>query len=229
MNGKAGIFFSIVFGAISFSLGLYFIKTFVFLSIIFFIGTVIAIILGFKEYKINDDIKNFDLNLVPEEIQIKKSKSFVFTNILNYSIFIVVCVFIVIIAFAKEVENIYMFLLIPMSLGIVMSYKVFSEFKNMKTVIITLNSVGIRIENKALMQWEDISYEKIASKYLRHPESKHDRQHEINYLLFYYKNQREQILIDHLEIDDYQLSQYLKIFRNRYENKSVDLQKFNSN
>lgn len=226
MNGKAGIFFSIVFGAISFSLGLYFIKTFAFLSIIFFIGTVIAIILGFKEFKINEDIKNFDLNLVPEEIQIKKSRSLILTNILNYSIFIVVCIFIIIIASTREIENIYLFLLIPMGFGAVMTYKIFSDFKSMKTVIITLNSEGIRIKNKALMQWEDISYEKIASKYLRHPESKHDRQHEINYLLFYYKNQKKQILIDHLEIDDYQLSQYLKVFRNRYENKTINLHKF---
>lgn len=94
----------------------------------------------------------------------------------------------------------------------------------MNSTIITINSKGIQMVKKPFMNWYDIENERIISRFYTIKESKHDNNSEVNYLLFYYKNERIEIAIDELDITDYQLNQYLKIFRTRFNDEKIKSQ-----
>ncbi|UFH32154.1 hypothetical protein LNP04_00185 [Chryseobacterium sp. C-71] len=74
------------------------------------------------------------------------------------------------------------------------------------------------------MNWYDIENERIISRFYTFKKSKHDNSSEVNYLLFYHKNERIEIAIDELDITDSQLNQYLKIFRTRFNDEKSRLQ-----
>lgn len=56
MKNNLGIFFHIFFGVMTLSFGVYFFKSILFLSLIFFVATIVNILLLYREYDIQNHV-----------------------------------------------------------------------------------------------------------------------------------------------------------------------------
>jgi hypothetical protein len=216
MKNNFGLYFHILFGVITFVLGLYFLKNLIFLSLLFFIATIVNILLLFKEYQILvSPKKNMKLLEIQEELQIKKSKSISFVTSLSYLVFIIICIFFLSLLLKDQPENLIM---IAISIGALLFSitMLFLEIRKMNSVIIRINKKGIQTYQKPLMNWNDIENEKIIFRTFRAKESKHDFSGEINYLHFYFKNEKIEIEINDLDISESELNHYLKMYRESF-------------
>ncbi|MCI3936628.1 hypothetical protein MQX03_05425 [Chryseobacterium aahli] len=138
------------------------------------------------------------------EIHIKTSKSINAIIILTYSIFIIMSTFFLYLVLKKGIDIFFSLVAImPISVMIFSVIMIYKEIKKMNSTIITINRKGIQIVKKPFMNWYDIENEKIISRFYTVKESKHDNSSKVNYLLFYYKNERIEIAIDELDITDY--------------------------
>lgn len=213
--------FHLLFGCISFSLAIHCLREILFLSVLFFIAALVSVILAYKEYRIQkNQLRKLDTLLVEDELQIRKSKSILFVNILSYFIFIIVSVFFLIVIIQNKIENLIFIGIMPLFIIVFVTVKVLIELKNMNAVSIFINSQGIKIQNGEMMNWGDIQQEKITSKVFRSKESKDNYAAEVEYLFFYFKNEKLEVALNELDITTQDLNDYLKKFRERFENEN---------
>lgn len=221
---KAGIYFHVVIAIITSIIGISFLKSIAFLSVIFFLATATSIILAYKEYKIQP-LSTEEINSYENEIKIKTSKSISVIIIFTHSVIVTISAFFLSLVLKKETDFFFSIVTImPIAVMIGFIFMIYKEIKKMNSNIIVISRKGIQILKKPFMNWCDIENEKIISRFYTVKESKHDNRSEINYLLFYYKNERMEIPIDELNITDSQLNQYLKIFRAGFNNEKLRLQ-----
>ncbi|MFL9832878.1 hypothetical protein [Chryseobacterium terrae] len=216
---KFGIIFYTILGILAFTIGVYLLQYNFIISIIFFIGAFINGIFIHKEYSIhkNDKIE-YQENTVPDEIVIKYSRSGRIIAISTYSIFVMVGILFLLSIIIKP--NFASILVLILLIGFTGYFivKIVLEIKKMSKIIISINRKGIQIKDNPRYLWNDIQLEKITSKHLVSRESKHDYKPEINYLYFFHNNEKVEIKIDDLDINNYQLAQILKIFRSIHNN-----------
>ncbi|MDH6253270.1 hypothetical protein M2347_002997 [Chryseobacterium sp. H1D6B] len=219
---KFGIFFYAVLGIIALSIGIYLLQYNIFLSIIFFIGAFINGVFIHKEYNIhkNNNI-GYDENTLPDEILVKYSRSGRIIAISIYSIFVILGIFFLSCIIIKfNFMTMFILALLAAFTGYFI-IKIILESKKISKVMVSINGKGIQIKDNSRYLWSEIQLEKIIVKRLVSRESKHDYQPEVNYLYFFYNNEKIEITIDDFDITDYQLAQILKIFRVRYNNSSL--------
>ncbi|MCU7613397.1 hypothetical protein N0B16_03010 [Chryseobacterium sp. GMJ5] len=215
---------NLLFGSISFYVGIYFLKEVLLLSILFFIAALVSLTLAYKEYCIHkNQLRKIDTLPVAEEVQIRKSKLILLVKISSYFIFIIVSVFFLIVIIQNKIENLIVIGMMPLFIIVFVTVKVLIELKNMNAVSIFINSQGIKIQNGEMMNWGDIQQEKITSKVFRSKESKYDYAAEVEYLFFYFKNEKMEIALNELDLTTQDLNDYLKKFRERFDNEKLNL------
>lgn len=214
---KFGIIFYSFLGIIALLIGVYLLNRLSILSIIFFIGAFVNGVFIYKEYNIHKNNKTiYDENTLPQEIIIKYSTSSKIIAISTYSIFIIVGFLFLSSIIIKFNFASILILTIISGFTIFFIIKVILAIKIIPKVMISINDKGIQLKDQPRFLWSEIQLEKIISKHLKNPDSKHDYKAEINYLYFFHNNEKIEIKIDDFDITDYQLAQALKIYRLRY-------------
>ncbi|MCU7616113.1 hypothetical protein NZ698_02785 [Chryseobacterium sp. PBS4-4] len=224
MKNSFGVFFDILFGVITFSLGLYFLKNIFFISLIFFVATIVNILL-YREYYIQKHIiVNLSSEIIEkEEVQIKNSKSISLTNCASNLVFIIISIFSLTLPSQIDTESLIVFAIIPIAAIVFSLIMIFLEIKKMNSIAINISGKGVQMSKKSLMNWNDIENEKIISRTFSSKESRHDFKSIVNYLQFYYKSEKIEIQIDNLDVTESELRSYLTIYRERFakENKQI--------
>jgi len=83
-----------------------------------------------------------------------------------------------------------------------------------KKVYLLINNKGIALDGGSLMHWNEIRNEKIITRKEIPDDSKYETQ--VKYISLFHKSKRMELKIDELDIPDYALEQYLKIYRDRF-------------
>ncbi|GAB0157308.1 hypothetical protein CHRYSEOSP005_25810 [Chryseobacterium sp. Alg-005] len=222
MKVKFGIVFYMISEVITLYLGIYFLKISILFSIIFFVAAIAILLFMYKQYLSH---KTMDIpineNTVPEEIQIKYSVSLKMINISFYLILIIIGVFMLtLLYYKKKFDNIFgtISALALLAFPFIMVIK---DIKKTSSVVISINNEGIQLNKNPRIKWSEIQHEKIITKHVKDSISHHQYSSEVNYLYFYHKNEKIEVEIDDLNVTDYNLSQYLIIYRDRFneENK----------
>ncbi|WP_148043510.1 hypothetical protein [Chryseobacterium sp. G0240] len=219
---KFGIIFYAILGILALFIGIYLLQYFILLSIIFFIGAFINVVFIHKEYSLhkNDKIE-YDENSISDEVIVKYSRSGRIIAIATYSIFVILGLFFLSGLKLKFNGTVIVVLFILLGFIGYFIFKIISQVRKISEIMISINGKGIQIKNNARYLWNEIQLEKIIVKRLVSRESKHDYKPEINYLYFFHNDEKIEINIDDFDITDYQLSQVLKIFRDRFNNSGV--------
>lgn len=219
MKLKFGIVFYMILEIITLFTGFYFFKISALFSIIFFVAAIAIIIFICKEYLSHKTLEiPINEHTVPEETQIKYSVAWKIINILIYFILIIIGIFMLsLLYYKKNFDNIFgtIFALAFITFSCIMVIK---DIRKISDVIISISNEGIRLNKNPRIKWSEIEQEKIITKYFKNIDSRHQYRQEVNYLYFYHNNEKIEIGIDNLNITNYNLSQYLKIYRQRYNN-----------
>ncbi len=220
---KFGIIFYAILGILAFLLGVYLLQYSILISFIFFITTFINGVFIYKEYSVHKNEKiEYNENTLPEEVIIKYSRSGRIIVIAMYSIFVILGLFFLVgIRFKLNGATIFTLIIFSGFTGYFI-FKIITEIKKISQIILSINGKGIQIKNNKRYLWNDIQLEKIIVKrrVSREP-SRHDYTPENNYLYFFHNNEKIEINIDEFDINDYQLSRILKIFRSQYNNSAL--------
>lgn len=181
-----GIVFLATFTVISLVIGLYFLKSSLLFSTVFFIAAIINSILFYKEYCNRQDTTGY----IPEEITIKYPISSSIVTILTYSIFPAVAIFGLFISrehFNLTNSTVVLIIALFVSIFILVSYL---EIKKKSEVFIILSNKGIQLGHNSVMKWNEIQQEKIISRHVKGHDHRRDDIANINYLYFFYNNQK---------------------------------------
>lgn len=224
MKIKFVIVFYMIFEVITLYLGMYFLKISTLFSIIFFVAAIAILLLMYKEYLSYTTMQvSINENIVPEEIQIKYSVSLKMINISIYLILIIIGVFMLtLLYYKKKLDNIIgvIYALVFIFFPFIMVIK---DIKKTSGVAISINNKGIQLNKNPRIKWSEIQHEKVITKHFKDSISHHQYISEVNYLYFYHNNEKIEVVIDDLNVTDDNLSQYLKIYRDRF-NKENEFQ-----
>lgn len=220
MKQKFGTIFFSILTIISLTVGLFFLRQEFIFSVIFFIGSLICGISAIQEYLYHKN-RNIliDKTKVPDETHIKYSKSNNLTSILGYTVLIILGFYLLnIIGFdyKKFSRRDYFMLIVS---GVLIFGYVWKTIKRViqilsKKVYLLINNKGIALDGGSLMYWNEIRNEKIITRKEISDDSKYET--EVKYISLFHKSKRMELKIDELDIPDYALEQYLKIYRDRF-------------
>lgn len=163
----------------------------------------------------------YNEHTLPDEVIIKYSLPGRIIAIATYSIFLILGIFFICCIRPKLNFITVLILLVLTAFIVYFIIKIISEIKKISAIMISIDGKGIQVNEHARYLWNDIQLEKITVKRLMSRESKHDYRPEMNYLYFFHKDEKIEISIDDFDINDYQLSQVLKIFRSRYNHSGL--------
>ncbi|WP_312396198.1 hypothetical protein [Chryseobacterium sp.] len=221
---KFGIIFCTIVGLCALFAGIYYFKLLFPVSLIFIIVALINAVFAYKEYNIQKSEKIiYDEITTPKEVLIKYSPSSIIIAISIYFIFIILGVFILYLTIINYDSSIIFIgtIAIVSGLLIFILIKIIIQTKDLSKIIISINEKGIQVKNSPRYLWNEISVEKITTKYIRNPDSKHQNNVYSNYLYFFHGSTKIELNIDDFDITDFQLAQVLKIFRNRYNSNTL--------
>lgn len=220
MKQKLGTLFFLIFAIIALAIGFFFVRQKIFFSVIFFVSSIICGICSFQEYIYHKN-KNIpiDNTKLSDEIYIKCSRSDYLISILGYSIFIILGFYLLSLNgfdYKKFNRRDYFILLISGVLILGYTWKIIKKINQIlsQKVFFLISSKGIALNGNPLMDWNEIRNEKIFTRKEIPNYSKYET--EVKYLSLFYQSKRIELKIDKLDIPDYTLEQYLKIYRKRF-------------
>ncbi|MBB4805183.1 hypothetical protein HNP38_000455 [Chryseobacterium defluvii] len=220
MKLSSGTLFFVIISLLSLGIAVYFFisKGDLLFSSIFFIGFILCLFFSYQEYVYT---KNKDIPVnekeVPAETNIKYSLSESITNILLYIILIVFGIFLCsLIGFKYEQYDRSDYLSIAVGLFLIIGSitKVIKIIRKISLPsVLAISNQGITLNSTQKMMWNDIKDEKIITR-MEYSDSKYKS--EVKYLTLYHKSKKVELKLEVLNIADYTLEQYLKIYRNRF-------------
>ncbi|MDV7695382.1 hypothetical protein N6B72_00480 [Chryseobacterium soli] len=224
MKFQFGIIFYSILEIITLLSGVYFFKLAPIFSVIFFIAFITIATLLYKEYtdsKRKPEVMNE--KEIPKEINLKKPLTYSITTIFSYLIFIIVSVFFLILYIDKTPKQEIFIMIMPIAVILLFIILIIMKIRKASDVIISINAVGIQLYKQPRMSWDIIENQRLRKRYVSHPESRFNERGEINYLQFFYKGEKFEVIINELEISPDLLEHYLNIFKNLYQkNNSMD-------
>lgn len=220
MKQKFGTIFFSVSAGIALVIGLLFIKQETLLSVIFFISSIICGVSAYQEYLYHKNKKTpVDKSKLPSEIFIEISKLDSCISVLGNFIFIILGFYFVSLMGSDYTEfnrQDYFILLFAGALIFGYAWKIIKKIIQMSSQKATLfiSNKGIALQGNSLMNWNEIRNEKVITRKENSDDSKYET--EMKYLSLFHKSKRIELKIDDLNIADYTLEQYLKIYRERF-------------
>lgn len=149
-------------------------------------------------------------------VMIRNSKSIYFVYLLLYIVLILISSFFVYLVVWESSDDKILFSVIPILIIIYLLYNIFWKLLKINSVVIHIDEMGIKLQNKPLMLWKDIEYPRVISRNFSFKNSKHQHTTETNYLLLYFENKRVEISIEDLDITPAELNHYLKLFSDQF-------------
>ncbi|KFF14808.1 hypothetical protein IW15_05075 [Chryseobacterium soli] len=224
MKFQFGIIFYSILEIITLLSGVYFFKLAPIFSVIFFIAFITIATLLYKEYtdsKRKPEVMNE--KEIPKEINLKKPLTYSITTIFSYLIFIIVSVFFLILYIDKTPKQEIFIMIMPIAVILLFIILIIMKIRKASDVIISINAVGIQLYKKPRMSWDIIENQRLRRRYVSHRESRFNERGEINYLQFFCKGEKFEVIISELEISPDLLEHYLNIYKNLYQkNNSMD-------
>lgn len=229
MKQKFGTLFFSVSAIIALVIGLFCIKKEFYFSLMFLILFLICGISAYGEYLYHKSKKTLiEKTKLPNEISASASKADNIISILNYSIFIVLGFYFLDLVgsdYKKFSRQDYFILLIAGILILGYTWKAIKQIIKLlsKKIYIRINNNGVTLHDSPLMSWNNIRNEKVITRKEISDYSKYET--EMKYLSLFYKSKRIELKIDELDVPDYLLEQYLKIYRecfNQTNNMHID-------
>lgn len=210
-----------ILGIAATTIGFYLLQKGPLFAILFFIGAIICGIMVFNQYSY---LKNknalVDAKSLPSETIIKYSTSETIITLLGYSIFIIIGIFLLSMVpgfdFTKYKKTDFSLLVLASFFIISYGYKTFKLFKKLSSSdVLNISNNVIILDSIVKMDWNDIQNEKIIVKKEYSSNSKYKV--DTKYLSLFHQNKKIEKKIEGLDVADYTLEQYLKIYRNRYQ------------
>ncbi|RKS97867.1 hypothetical protein [Chryseobacterium defluvii] len=225
MKQKFGTIFFSVSAIIALAIGLFFVKQELLFSVIFFISSFICGVSAYQEHLYHKNKKTLvEKTKIPNEISVGFSKLDNCISILGCSIFIILGFYFLNLTgfeYKKFSRQDYFILLIAGALIVGYAWKIIK-----KIIQISSNKAGLFISNRgialhgnSLMNWNEIRNEKVITREERTDGSRYKT--EVKYLSLFHQSKGIELKIDDLDIADYTLEQYLKIYRERF-NQTID-------
>lgn len=94
--------------------------------------------------------------------------------------------------------------------------RIFADLRKINTTVLLINKKGIQVNEKPLMEWVDITNEKIITRTFTDRGSRHQLVTEIDFLFFYFRDYKIEVIVQDLDITDGEINHYLKVCRDRY-------------
>jgi hypothetical protein len=216
MKEKLATIIFIALGIASAILGFYLIREELLFSLAFFIGSISCGISAFHEYSYyTHKNKPVDEKNLPSEMIIGYSVSEIVNSLLGYSVFITLGIFfLTMVGFDYKKYQKTDFALLALAAFFIITYG-FKIVKVSRKVVappvISISTQGIVLDSAFVMSWDDIEDEKITIK----KESYSPYKKGAKYLSLFHQNKKIEEKIDYLDVADYTLEQYLKIYRTR--------------
>ncbi|MFP3596768.1 hypothetical protein [Chryseobacterium sp. SIMBA_029] len=221
MKFQFGIIFYSILEIITLLSGVYFFKLAPVFSIIFFIAFITIATLLYKEYtdsKRKPEVMNE--KEIPKEINLKKPLTYSITTIFSYLIFIIVSIFFLILYIDKTPKQEVFIMIMPIAVILLFIILIIMKIRKVSDVIISINTVGIQLYKQPRMNWGNIENQRFRKRYVSHPESRFNERGEINYLEFFCKGEKFEVIIDELEISPALLEHYLSVYKKISEKQS---------
>lgn len=157
MKFNFALFFYSSLGTLALVMGFYFLEQIPIFAVLFFLTTVVITILSYKEYSdLNTKRKVLNKEKTPNEINIKSPLFYVITTILSYFVFIIVSFFFIILYTQKALKPENSVMIMPIAVIILFVVLIIIKIRKASAVVISLNSLGIQLNKRSRMSWNDI-------------------------------------------------------------------------